>query len=270
MLLNFVLSAKSTKYTKLNRVRKFLRLQYELFHFYIGLRNKNERTSYRVARAAFSRHVVVELNKPELNLFREAVFCRTNHVLDGHLNKEAWRRLANDWTHTVSDEDFERLKVYFDDVLDSPDAAKLSFFCWYDLKLHCAFRSSEIQVALKKEDIVFANEAEGGTNATIWRDFTSKYCRGGIDGREFETSGRIQEAWQLTALYFNHLTINVQGVPRPKKQESRLKLKRKKVKWTLFSIRFWAVSFQKKRMLLLPAVVLLCVKSILKEGFKGQ
>ena len=27
MLLNFVLSAKSTKYTKLNRVRKFVRLQ---------------------------------------------------------------------------------------------------------------------------------------------------------------------------------------------------------------------------------------------------
>ena len=29
MLLNFVLSAKSTKYTKLNRVRKFVRLQYQ-------------------------------------------------------------------------------------------------------------------------------------------------------------------------------------------------------------------------------------------------
>ena len=28
MLLNFVVSAKSTKYTKLNRVRKFVRLQY--------------------------------------------------------------------------------------------------------------------------------------------------------------------------------------------------------------------------------------------------
>ena len=32
MLLIFVLSAKSTKYTKLNRVLKFLRLQYYLFH----------------------------------------------------------------------------------------------------------------------------------------------------------------------------------------------------------------------------------------------
>ena len=31
MLLNFVLSAKSTKYTKLNRVRKFVRLQYVLW-----------------------------------------------------------------------------------------------------------------------------------------------------------------------------------------------------------------------------------------------
>ena len=59
-------------------------------------------------------------------------------------------------------------------------------------------------MALKKEDIVFANDAEERTNATIWRDFLSKNCRGGIDrdGQEFETCGRIQQAWQLTALNF--------------------------------------------------------------------
>ena len=82
-----------------------------------------------------------------------------------------------------------------------------------------------------------------------------------IDGGEFETCGRIQEAWQLPALNFNHLKINVQGVPQRKKQESRLKLKRKKVKWlllwTLFLMRFEQFH-SKKRMLLLPAVVLLC------------
>ena len=35
-------------------------------------------------------------------------------------------------------------------------------------------------------------------------------------------------------------------------------------------MRFEQFHSKKKRMLLLPAVVLLCVKSILKEGFKGQ
>ena len=50
--------------------------------------NKNGRSSYLAAGAAISRHVV-ELNKPELNLFREAVFRRSNQVLDGHLSKEA-------------------------------------------------------------------------------------------------------------------------------------------------------------------------------------
>ena len=87
---------------------------------------------------------------------------------------------------SVSDEDFKRLRVYFDDVLDSPYAVKLSFFFWYNLTLHCAFRNGEVKVALKEEDIVFANDAEGGTNATIRRDFLSKNCRGGIDGRELE------------------------------------------------------------------------------------
>ena len=41
MLLNFVLSAKSTKYTKLNRVRKFVRLQF--FFFFLNYKNKRER-----------------------------------------------------------------------------------------------------------------------------------------------------------------------------------------------------------------------------------
>ena len=60
---------------------------------------------------------------------------------------------------SVSGEDLERLRVYFNNVLDSPDAVKLSFFCWYKLTLHCALRRREVQVALlKEEDIVFAND----------------------------------------------------------------------------------------------------------------
>ena len=177
-----------------------------LCRFYIGVRNKNgqyyKRSSYLAARAAISRHAVVELNRPELNLFREAVFRRSNHVLDGHLKTKKLEgdEPAVEHKLSVSDEDLELLRMYFDDVLDSPDAVKLSYFCWYNLTLHCALRSSEVQVALKKEDIVFANDAEGGTYATIRRDFLSKNCRGGIDGREFETCGRIQEARQVAAL----------------------------------------------------------------------
>ena len=57
-----------------------------LCRFYLGVRTRNgqyyKRSSYLAARAAISRHVVVELKRPELNLFREAVFRQSNHVLD--------------------------------------------------------------------------------------------------------------------------------------------------------------------------------------------
>jgi len=177
-----------------------------LCRFYLGLRNKNghyyKRASYLAARAAISRHVVVELSRPELNLFREAVFRRSNHVLDGHLKtkKLEGEEPAVEHKISISDEDIERLRMYFEDVLESPDPVKLAFYCWYNLTLHCALRSSEVQVALKKEDIVFDTDGEGGAYATIRRDFLSKNCRGGVDGREFETCGRIQEPRQVEAL----------------------------------------------------------------------
>ena len=138
-------------------------LNYVLCRFYIAVRHKNGRSSNPAARAAISRHVVVDLNKPELNLFREAVFRRSNHVLDRHLNEPAVEHKLSG-----SDEDFERLKVYvyFDDVLDSPDAVKLSFFCWYNLTLQCSFRSSEVQVALKKEDII--SRCAGTVSFEFW------------------------------------------------------------------------------------------------------
>ena len=124
-----------------------------LCRFYLGVRNKYgqyyKQASYLAARAAISRHVVVELTRPELNLFREAVFHRSNHFLDGQLKT---KKLESDEPAverkiSISDEDLKQLKMYFEDVLDSPDQVKLAFYCWYYLTLHCALRRSEVQVA---------------------------------------------------------------------------------------------------------------------------
>ena len=55
-------------------------------------------------------------------------------------------------------------------------------------------------MALKKSDIVFETDSEGRTFATLHRDFHSKNCCGGVAGREFETTGGLQEARQVDAL----------------------------------------------------------------------
>ena len=224
-------------------------LNYVLCRFYIAVRHKNGRPSYPAARAASSRHVLVDLNKPELNLFLEAVFRRSNHVLDRHLNEPAVEHKLSG-----SDEDFERLKVYFDDVLDSPvDAVKLSFFSWYNLTLKCAFRSSEVQVALKKEDIIFANDAERGTNATIWRDFLSKNYR---ESTMVETLVRVRNLWTYSrSMEARCLQYQPFGNRRARSASTEEKGEQAQAETeasqvtpllnTVFSV-FWAVSFQKK------------------------
>ena len=53
---------------------------------------------------------VTELSRPELNLFREAVFRSSNHVLDGHLKTTRLEGDEPGVKHkiSISDEDLER------------------------------------------------------------------------------------------------------------------------------------------------------------------
>ena len=77
---------------------------------------------------------------------------------------------------------------------------KLTYFCWYNLSLHFALRGAEVQTKLKKSDIVFDTDSQGREIVTIRRDFLSKNCPAGTDGREFESCGQLQEPRQVQAM----------------------------------------------------------------------
>ena len=49
-------------------------------------------------------------------------------------------------------------------------------------------------------DFVFEPDSDGKDYVVLQRDFISKNCPGGIGGREFESSGRIQDFRQVQAL----------------------------------------------------------------------
>ena len=89
---------------------------------------------------------------------------------------------------------------YFENVLESGDAVKLAQYCWFNLSLHFALRGAEVQLKLRKSDIVFGVDSDGKEYATISRDFLSKNCQGGVRGREFQTCGRLQKPRQVAAL----------------------------------------------------------------------
>ena len=100
----------------------------------------------------------------------------------------------------ISTADLAEINEYFSDVLESGDAVKLSQYCWFNLSLHFALRGAEIQRKLLKMDFVFEPDSDGKDYVVLQRDFMSKNCPGGIGGREFESSGRIQDFRQVQAL----------------------------------------------------------------------
>lgn len=180
-----------------------------LSRFYVGLRTQKgeyyKKSSYMAARAALSRYLVTVLNREECNLYRCAAFKQSNVVLDGVLKmkKADGHEPSAEHKTAICDEDLAKLHSYFEDVLDVPDPVKLTYFCWYHLTLHFALRGSEIQTQLKKQDIVIEIDPNGKEYVTLKRDFMSKNCAGGLDGREFVSCGRVQDHVQVAAIKKN-------------------------------------------------------------------
>ena len=192
-----VLDLKSCSASELDEV---------LGKFYLGLRMKNgeryKKASYLAARAAISRYMAVDLSKPTCNVFRQAEFQRSNNILDGVLKqaKASGEERAVEHKEAITADDLEKIRRYFDDVLDVGDPVKLTQFCWFHLSIHFALRSKEIQTTIRKSDIVFETDSEGKEYASLRRDFLAKNCPGGIKGREYESCGRLQEPRQVEAL----------------------------------------------------------------------
>ena len=176
--------------------------------FYLGLRMKNgeryKKASYLAARAAMSRYMAVDLNKPIFcNVFRQAEFQRSSNILDGVLKqaKASGEERAVEHKEAITADDLEKIRRrYFDDVLDVGDPVKLTQFCWFHLSIHFALRSKKLQTTIRKSDIVFETDSEGKEYASLRRDFLAKNCPGGIKGREYESCGRLQEPRQVEAL----------------------------------------------------------------------
>ena len=126
--------------------------------FWLGVfESRYKKASYLAARAAISRYMAVDLSKPTCNVFRQAEFHSSNDILDGVLKqaKASGEERAVEHKEAITADDLEKIRRYFDDVLDVGDPVKLTQFCWFHLSIHFALRSKEIQTTIRKSDIVF-------------------------------------------------------------------------------------------------------------------
>ena len=156
-----VLDLKSCSASELDEV---------LGKFHLGLRMKNgecyKKASYLAARAALSRYMAVDLSKPTCNVFVKRNFSvPTTSSIYGVLKQAKAsgeeRAVEHKEAITADDVDLEKIRRYFDDVLDVGDPVKLTQFCWFHLSIHFALRSKEIQTTIRKSDIVFETDSEG-------------------------------------------------------------------------------------------------------------
>ena len=174
-----------------------------LCQFYPSLRTKKgemyKKSSYFAARAALHRRIQ-ELKRP-FNLFKTAVFTESHRVFDATLKMKKVDGLEPAVVHeeAITQEDRAHLAEYFQDVLRANDPIKLSMYAWYWITLHFGFRAREVQVQLRKTDLVF-NEGNDGVFITLATDFSSKNCQGGASGRDFNTVGRIDNPQQVAAI----------------------------------------------------------------------
>ena len=75
------------------------------------------------------------------------------------------------------------------------------------LSLHFCLCGREIQVQMRKSDIIFGTDKDNDTIISLASDFLSKNHQGGLDGSAFSSAGVIRDKMQVSAIqrYLSHL-----------------------------------------------------------------
>jgi len=172
--------------------------------FYFGLRTKDgavyQRSSYVAARSAIQRQLTIF--KRPFNIRSGDAFQNSNRVLDAVLKKNKAQGKARPVRHkeAISAADKERLEAYFEDVLTSDDTYKLQSFVWYCFARHFGLRGGEVFAKITPNDLQFCNDEDSSEFVKLKTDFLTKNTPGGLQAREFNSCGRIQEQKQVKSL----------------------------------------------------------------------
>ena len=180
-----------------------------LARFYAEVRTKNgevyRRSSLLALRAALQRHISFEAKRTDVNLVTGSQFRKANQLLDAVLkeNKREGKEPVVKHKPPISTGDLKKLDEYFLGVEDAADPVRLTYFCWFALTKHFALRGGEVQVSLKKSDVVFERGEDGQEYATLGTSYLTKNHPGGTANSgnlDSGAAGRIQDLVQVKAL----------------------------------------------------------------------
>ena len=115
-------------------------------------------------------------------------------MIDAMLEDKQWsgRQPAVQHKQSITVEDWGKTKVYLADVLETRDPRKLAIYTWSVTSSHFCSRGSELQDRLCKKDLLLET-SEGRETIRIATDVFTKSTQSGLNGRRFDSKGRIDD-----------------------------------------------------------------------------
>ena len=101
------------------------------------------------------------------------------------LKDKQWngREPAVQHKQSITDEDWDKIKVYFEDMLETRDPRKLTIYTWFVISSQFCLRGSELQARLSKDPLFETSE---GRESIRIAASSQKNTQGGLNVQSFE------------------------------------------------------------------------------------
>ena len=178
--------------------------------FYVEVRRQDgsvyQRSSIRGMRAAIHRFIrEPPYSRMDLSLFRDnSAFDEANDILDAQLRvlKKRGELKATRHYPPICSSDLEKIGRFIKTTLDEPiDATNLTLAGWFILTFHLGLRGREMQLELRKQDLLFSKNENGKEIVELSTSFAQKNHAGSLSSLSGDvSSGQVQDPVQVAII----------------------------------------------------------------------
>ena len=177
--------------------------------FYVELRRQDgsvyQRSSIRGMRVAIHRFIrEPPYSRMDVSLFRDnSAFDEANDILDAQLRvlKKRGELKATRHYPPICLSDLEKIGTFIKTTLDELiDETNLTLAGWFILTFHLGLRGREMQLELRKQDLLFSKNENGKEIVELSTSFAQKNHAGGLSSLSDVSYGQVQDPVQVAII----------------------------------------------------------------------
>ena len=142
------------------------------------------------------------------SVFSETTQLSMKPTISSTPNSEFWRREESWRQHAITppppicSSDLEKIGTFIKTTLDEPiDGTNLTLAGWFILTFHLGLRGREMQLELRKQDLLFSKNENGKEIVELSTSFAQKNHAGGLSLLSDDvSSGRVQDPVQVAII----------------------------------------------------------------------